>query len=120
MDIDCALGRVRIFDGALKRTGAHMQKRLGFGTFGNSVGSTVGSCYGFWLGQKGCDVSSAKLRHDPKTVKFTLDPNHPPLLTKEARERLIERPDASMDFTDITITHGLDWKRPSPYISPER
>ena len=49
----------------------------------------------------------------PKTVKFTLDPNHPPLLTKEARERLMERPDASIDFTDIPITHGVDWQKVS-------
>ncbi len=53
------------------------------------------------------------------TVKFTLDPNHPPLLSKKARERLIERPDASIDFTDIPITHGVDWKRPGLLISAE-
>ena len=41
------------------------------------------------------------------TVEFTLDPKHPPKLTKKARTRLARLADKDIDFTDIPATHAL-------------
>jgi len=50
------------------------------------------------------------------TVKFTLDSNHPPALTKKAKARLARLADKDIDLTDIPAMHGVAWKRVGPLI----
>ena len=49
-------------------------------------------------------------------VKFTLDPKHPPELTKKARARLARLADEDIDLTDIPATYGVAWSRPGLLI----
>jgi uncharacterized protein (DUF4415 family) len=53
------------------------------------------------------------------TIKFTLDPRHPPKLTKKARARLTAISDKDIDHTDLPTTHGVPWKRPGQLIPEE-
>jgi uncharacterized protein (DUF4415 family) len=53
------------------------------------------------------------------TVKFTLDPQRPPALTKRAKARLAALNDESIDLSDIPATHGVDWMRPGFLIPDE-
>lgn len=53
------------------------------------------------------------------TVKFTLNPKRPPVLTKKAKERLARLADKDIDVTDIPGTHGVAWKRPGLLIPEE-
>jgi uncharacterized protein (DUF4415 family) len=50
------------------------------------------------------------------TVKFTLDPKRPPVLTKKAKARLAGLADKDIDVTDIPATYGVAWSRPGLLI----
>ena len=52
-------------------------------------------------------------------IKFTLDPERPPALTKKAKARLAELHAKDIDFSDIPATHGIAWKRPDLLIPAE-
>ena len=45
------------------------------------------------------------------TVKFTLDPERPPTLTRKAKARRARLADNDIDLTGIPATHGVAWKR---------
>ena len=49
-------------------------------------------------------------------VKFTLDPNRPPKLTKRERACLAGLADEDIDLTDIPATYGVAWSRPGLLI----
>jgi len=53
------------------------------------------------------------------TVRFKLDPNRPPKLSKSARTRLAALTDQDVDLTDIAATYGVDWKRPGSLVPAE-
>lgn len=52
-------------------------------------------------------------------VKFTLNPERPPALTKKAKARLTALQDKDIDFSDIPVTYGVAWKRPDLLIPAE-
>ncbi|MCW5979136.1 MAG: BrnA antitoxin family protein [Bryobacteraceae bacterium] len=52
-------------------------------------------------------------------VKFTLDPNRPPALTKKVEARLAALSDRDIDLTDIPSTYGVPWKRPGSLVPKE-
>jgi len=49
-------------------------------------------------------------------VKFTLDPNRSPKVTKKERARLAGLADEDIDLTDIPATYGVAWSRPGLLI----
>lgn len=57
------------------------------------------------------------------TVKFKVDPKHPPKLTAEQRERLARAaamPDAEIDYSDIPPQKGVvQWTRPGALVPSE-
>lgn len=53
------------------------------------------------------------------TVRFTLEPKHPPALTKKAKARLSRMTDSEIDLSDIPATYGVDWKRGGPLVPEE-
>jgi uncharacterized protein (DUF4415 family) len=57
------------------------------------------------------------------TVKFKLDPSHPPALTVQQRKRLkriAAMPDAGIDYSDIPRTTGAErWTQPDALVPSE-
>jgi len=57
------------------------------------------------------------------TVKFKLDPKHPPKLTVEQRDRLARvaaMPDSEIDYNDIPPQKGaVQWTRPGALVPSE-
>jgi len=54
-----------------------------------------------------------------KTVYYTYDPDNPPELTKEQRERLDAMRDEDIDLSDIPPQTGLkNWSRPGLFGGP--
>ena len=51
------------------------------------------------------------------TVKFTLDPQQPPVLSNRAKVRLDALRDEDIDYSDIPPQVGVPWARPGALVS---